>query len=215
MKVKRLKRWVVPVVYLSAVSLVMLSIFLGIEAVNSYFSSSDDFNYSINNIGEKPVLPVQANDVVSNNEKVVSKPYNSDKVSIIRYFYNIDDNEERQEDSIILYENTYIQNTGIDYVSDEEFDIICILDGKVITIEENDVLGNIIKIEHDNNLTSIYEGVKDIVISEGDVVKEGDKIGVSGTSKINSEYENTLHFEIYDNGKLIDPEKYFLNTNTN
>mgnify|MGYP003299714825 CR=1 FL=1 len=43
--------------------------------------------------------------------------------------------------TIIIYENTYMQNSGVDYVSSNLFDVVSILGGTIISIEENDILG--------------------------------------------------------------------------
>lgn len=45
-----------------------------------------------------------------------------------------------------------MQNSGVDYVSDEVFDVISVLAGKVISVDTDEILGNIVKIEHDKIL---------------------------------------------------------------
>ena len=49
----------------------------------------------------------------------------------------------------------------------------------------------------------------DIEVKKGDVISQGDIIGKSGTCSINSDVANSLHFEIYKNGTVINPENYF------
>ena len=211
MKNKKLKSWVVPCVYLTALIMVIGSIYLTISSINNYFSDKNDFNYSINGMTKTPLYPVQGTE--TKKEETTStniiRPYKSDKVEIGRYFYDKDSSEELQQKSIIYYENTYMQNTGVDYISDESFEIINVLPGKVLSVENDEILGNIIKIEHDKNFISVYEGIDNIKVKEGDTINENTVIATSGTSLINNNFKNSLHFEVYYNGKLIDPEKFY------
>ena len=100
-------------------------------------------------------------------------------------------------------------NTGILYSSDKEFNIISSLDGKVSNVKEDEILGNIIEIEHSNNIVTIYQSVKNVNVKVGDIVKQGDLIALSGSNKLENEKENCLHFEVYQNGALINPENFY------
>ena len=64
--------------------------------------------------------------------------------------------ELAQEKSITYYDGTYIQNSGVDFVGENRFDVISVLSGKVINVKEDDSLGKIIDIEHDKDFISIY-----------------------------------------------------------
>ena len=56
------------------------------------------------------------------NENII-RPYIVDGVKVYRYFYDFEsDDEKKQMDSLIVYGETYMQNTGVDYSSDEIFD---------------------------------------------------------------------------------------------
>ena len=109
----------------------------------------------------------------------------------------------------MYYENTYIQNSGIDYVKPEGFDVVSVLDGTVISVNNNDLLGNTIEIKHDNKYISVYQGMATITVKEGDSVIQGQVLGKSGVSKINSELGSHLHFELFKEGQVINPEEYY------
>ena len=47
----------------------------------------------------------------------IMKPYTAENVEIGKNYYDYEAEETNQEGSIIYYENTYIQNTGVDYTS--------------------------------------------------------------------------------------------------
>ncbi|MDE5888555.1 MAG: M23 family metallopeptidase [Bacilli bacterium] len=142
-------------------------------------------------------------------EAKVIKPFTSNEVTISKYYYQASDEEARQQQSLIKYENIYMPNTGVLYSSDTEFEIVSVLDGKVTSMKEDEILGNIIEIEHANGLITIYQSVKDVKVKTGDVVKQGDVIAMSGSNKLENEKENCLHFETYKEGSLINPEEFY------
>lgn len=146
---------------------------------------------------------------VVNVEDSIIKPYLEESITIGRNFYDYQATSEEQQQSLIYYEGTYIPNTGVDYKSDEVFDVIAILDGEVTKVTENPILGKIVEITHNNNLISVYQSLNDIVVQEGDLIIQGQIIAKSGTSNISKDLNNHLHFEIIYNGKNINPEKCY------
>lgn len=215
MKKKSLKSLFIPGIYLVSVLSVIGCIALTISGINRYLDEKKEFKYSVNGLIKENTQPVQAEENKNMNEnKTIIRPYKSDNVSVGRYYYDFEADPKNQESAIILYENTYMQNSGVDYICDKEFDVISILKGVVKKIEKDDILGNIIKIEHDKDIYSIYQGVDNISVKEGDIVEQGHVLATSGTSQINSNFNTSLHFEIYYKGKLIDPESFYtLNIN--
>ena len=198
---------------LIAILSVVGCILLTIMSINKYLTESEKFDYSINGLIDNEVKPVQGEDNTKNNVKVI-KPFRNEKVTIGRGFYDFEGEQTNQEKSIIFYENTYMQNSGVDYVSDEVFDVISVLAGKVISVDTDEVLGNIVKIEHDKNIITTYQGIDKVALKVGDVISQGTIVGVSGKSLVNSNYTTSLHFEVNYKGELIDPEKFYsLNVN--
>lgn len=210
---KSVKKIFVPTIYLIAILSVVGCILLTIMSINKYLTESEKFDYSINGLIDNEVKPVQGEDNTKNDVKVI-KPFRNEKVTIGRGFYDFEGEQTNQEKSIIFYENTYMQNSGVDYVSDEVFDVISVLAGKVISVDTDEVLGNIVKIEHDKNIITTYQGIDKVALKVGDVISQGMIVGVSGKSLVNSNYTTSLHFEVNYKGELIDPEKFYsLNVN--
>ncbi len=149
---------------------------------------------------------------VVNDDVVVINPYSGEDVEEKIGYYDYKADKKEQEKSIIQYDSTYLQNTGITYSSAKEFDVVAILDGTVTKIYENELLGNIIEITHKNGLISVYQMVKDITVKEKDEVKMGNTIAKSGTSRIESK-NNNLHFEVIKDGITVNP-KNIIGTNT-
>ena len=207
---KKLKEWVLPV----------LGVFVLIGSIFCYYLISNIINYSVTE--PSYVTDALVENTINVNEEIevieelkIIKPFDNSSVAISKYFYNKNDEESKQQSSLIRYENIYMPNTGVLYSADAEFNIIACLDGKVSSVKEDNILGNIIEIEHDNGLVTVYQSVKDVKVVAGSSVKQGDIIALSGANKLENEKENCLHFEVYQNGNLINPEEFYnLDLNT-
>ena len=157
------------------------------------------------------IMPVSKEET---NDEIV-RPYTDTSVEIGKSYYDYKEESENQEDSIIYYENTYIQNTGVDYISKEIFNVNAIADGKVISITEDDIVGITVKIEHNNNMISVYQSIKDVTVKENDQITKGQVIATSGTNNISSDLGNHLHFELYKENILVNPEDFLENNQGN
>ena len=146
--------------------------------------------------------------VIGESSKII-KPYVNDEVKVYKTFYQQDGNEEEQKNAIIEYGNTYLQSSGICFSLDKEFDVVAIMDGTVIDVKDDELLGKVIEIRHDNNVISTYQGLSEISVEKDMKVKSGDMIGVSGTSNIFKDAGYHLYFELAVNGKLVNPASYY------
>lgn len=141
--------------------------------------------------------------------EVIARPYTDQSVKIKTNYYNKEDDMETQKNSLILFENTYLPSTGVDYQTDYDFDVVSILDGIVITVREDQTLGKIVEIKHKDNIISSYQSLGEVMVKEGDEVKQGTIIGKSGNSNIQKDIGSHLHFELTINSKTVDPEDFY------
>ena len=146
--------------------------------------------------------------VVNSKEKLI-KPYTDEDVKIVKNYYDYQADEETQKGSLIYYENTYLQSSGVSYGKEESFDVIAILDGTVKEVQEDTTLGHVEVIEHSNSIVSTYQSLTDIKVKQGDKVSQGDVIAKSGTSNISSDLNNHLYFELAVGGITVNPENYY------
>ncbi len=200
---RKLKTWVFPTIYALVVAVVFTCLYILGNTINDGFQSP-----SKNNV--KDVLIEE--DIPVNKEiesTKILKPYNGENVTIANKFYEKDADEKTQQNSLIYYENIYMQNTGILYNSDKQFNVIAVLDGTVKNIKEDKILGNVIEIEHGTNLTAFYQSVDNIKVKIGDQVKQGDLIATSGANNIENTKDNCLHFQVYNQGQLLNPETFY------
>ena len=142
-------------------------------------------------------------------KEIISRPYSDPSIKIVTNYYDQKDDEETQQNSLILYENTYLPSTGVNYQSDYDFDVISILDGIVVTVKEDQTLGKIVEIKHNNNIISSYQSLSEITVKEGDEVKQGTIIGKSGTCNLQKDMGSHLHFELTKDSQTVDPEEYY------
>ena len=197
----KLKPFVFPTLYVSLIiTLVVGLYFTNLAVSKESVESLSDVTY-VSNVILNDIVPVVS------VETTVMNPYTTGDVVIKRYYYNLEDDLDRQKESIVLYDNTYMPNTGVDYVAEEKFDVVSIMDGTVIDIKEDEMLGKIVEVNHNNNYISSYAGLSEITVQKGETIAMGTKIGVSGTSKLNESIGNHLHLEIYENGVNVDPLK--------
>lgn len=201
---RKFKKIVVPTIYTLSITAVFLSIILLGKTFNSLFSV-DNNEKEVIDVIDKPSVPV----VNVEEDKQIIKPFTNEGITVIKNFYNKNADEKQQQESIIYYENTYMQSTGVLYSNQEQFDVIAVLDGTVSNIKEDDLLGKIVEIKHNTNLTTIYQSLGDVDIKVGNAINQGDKVGISGTNKIDTTSENQLLFEVYHKGLLLDPIEFY------
>lgn len=204
---RKLKNLVVPGIYALAIFVFGMSMYLIQRVVNnSRFKSNDEMEYV-----DKEIVTDNEYIPVVNQNTTIMKPFLNEGVTVNKSFYNYEEDKENQENSIIFYENTYMQNSGIDYKHTEVFEVIAVLDGTVIEVSENEILGQTVKIQHSNSLISTYQSLSEVSVKKDDTVLRGQAIGKSGTSSLYSQDSN-LHFELYYQGKNVNPEEYYNKT---
>ena len=96
---------------------------------------------------------------------------------------------------------------GIDIAKELGASVNASLDGKVIKAGYNNGgYGNLIVIEHGNNMKTYYAHLSEIYVNVGDMVKKDDIIGAVGSTG-NSTGPH-LHFELRVDNQPVDPIKY-------
>lgn len=203
MKKRKLKSFVLPTVYVLVIGI----LFVGISYLGSALQNKITYeDLSVSTIKDENVTPVIKEETVTNK---IIRPYTSDKVGISKSYYDMNDDETRQQNSLVYYEKTYLQNSGVLYSASEQFDVLSVYDGKVTNVSKDEILGSFVEITHNTNLKTVYYSLGEVTVKKDDVVKSGSIIGKSGDNLLDSESENCLLFEVYHNGFTIDPEDFY------
>ena len=161
---------------------------------------------SVYNILNKMTLPVVNEQEIT--EVKIIRPFTDDNVKIVKNFYDFKDSSENQMNALIYYQDTYMQSNGIAYASGDKFNVIAVLDGEVIDVTEDELLGNSITIDH-GDMKTIYQSLSEVDVKKGDKVTQGSIIGITGTSNINSDLGNHLYFEMLVDDSNVNPEEYY------
>jgi len=98
---------------------------------------------------------------------------------------------------------------GVDIVSNLNEPILSVLDGTVLFTGWTLDAGYVIVIQHKNDISSIYKHNSKLLKESGEVVKAGDAIAIIGnTGELTTGPH--LHFELWHNGKPLNPSDYIV-----
>lgn len=108
---------------------------------------------------------------------------------------------------------SYENHPGVDLKASSGTQIKSPADGKVLDAEfKQNACGGTIQIEHGNGFVSRYCHCKGINVTKGQMVKQGEVVGLSGGAKGDKGAGRStgahLHFELKKNGQLVDPLDY-------
>lgn len=96
---------------------------------------------------------------------------------------------------------------AVDVVVPKNEPIKAVADATVIFSEWTAETGNVLILDHGNNLISVYKHCASRNKDQGDLVKAGEVIAIAGST---GEYTTGphLHFELWNNGYPVDPTNY-------
>lgn len=170
------------------------------EAIRHTLSSQTDFNYIVEQMVSHAPPSIDLS-LLKKVQMVVSKPadpllYMSKPVSgkIIAPFGWRVHPLSKQE----------MMHEGIDIESALGTNVRATGAGKVKAISENAQYGKMIIIQHSQDVETVYGHLGEIVVSQDDMISQGQIIGKVGKTGMVS--GGILYFELREKGKAIDPE---------
>ena len=165
---------------------------LGIQTRKELLKASNNLNDLIQKILEKLVSGEGLD--ISDKKGRLSLPL---KGEILNKF-------GRQKDKQF---GSFIVHNGINIRSKSGTSVRSVFDGKVLYTGELDGYGNMVIIGHGKDYHTLYGHLDQIKVKQNQVVKTGDRIGLSGDT--GSLIGETLYFEMRKNGKPIEPVRWF------
>lgn len=96
---------------------------------------------------------------------------------------------------------------GIDISAPKNSPVKAIMDGHVISSDWTLETGNSLAILHDNNVLSFYKHNAINLVKAGSYVRAGEAVAIIGNTGTQSTGPH-LHFELWKNGKPVDPTDY-------
>ncbi|WP_114968989.1 M23 family metallopeptidase [Rhodoferax ferrireducens] len=97
-------------------------------------------------------------------------------------------------------------HTGLDFSAEQGATILAAAGGVVVAQEFHPAYGNMIEIDHGNELITRYAHASKTLVRRGDLIKRGQKIAEVGTTGRSTGAH--LHFEVLVQGVPQDPEKF-------
>ena len=115
--------------------------------------------------------------------------------------------------SALQYSKTLKQweaHKAIDFLAEEGADVFAVMDGTIVDVSYNYLMGNVVKLDVGEGLVVVYKSLQnDPPVKPGDKVKRGDVIGhVGTTAKSEASDGPHLHLETWLNGQNVDPNDY-------
>lgn len=199
------KRWFYPAVYLCAAAIVMIGS-LWIQHSMSDNQQKDKGHTAISQKGNDAVPVNSAKEVF--NWPVTHK----DAVKVAVPFFDVNADADAQAAALVNYDNSYVTSKGICLVANDNksFDVAASMSGKVVKAEKDDILGNVVEIDHGDGVVTVYESLGTMAVEKGQKVTQGEVIGTAGTDKFMQDLGIHLHFELRKDGVAVDPQAYFL-----
>ncbi len=115
---------------------------------------------------------------------------------------------------MLVYSGTlkhWSTHNGIDLAANEGADVFAALDGTVESVCEDELMGTVVTLEHENGFKTVYASLGGICenIKEGAAVMKGQAVGTVGTTAAAESADAPhLHFEVFMNGKSVNPQSY-------
>jgi murein DD-endopeptidase MepM/ murein hydrolase activator NlpD len=99
-------------------------------------------------------------------------------------------------------------HTGLDFPAPVSTPILSAAGGIVVAQEYHTEYGNLVEVDHGNELVTRYAHASRVFVKKGDLVKRGQKIAEVGNSGRST--GSHLHFEVLVQGVFQDPQKFLL-----
>ncbi len=97
-------------------------------------------------------------------------------------------------------------HTGLDFASASGTPILAAAGGMVVTQEYHADYGNMVEVDHGNDLITRYAHASRVLVKKGDLVKRGQRIAEVGTTGRSTGPH--LHFEVLVQGVHQNPQKF-------
>lgn len=101
-------------------------------------------------------------------------------------------------------------HNGVDLAAELGDPVLAAMDGEVLEVKEDLLLGHTVTINHGDGLMTVYGNLShDVAVEQGQAVKAGDTIGSVGATAVGEWNEgNWIHFAVKQDGVLVDPSGY-------
>lgn len=207
------KKWFFPAMYIVLAAFLLSGVVWYQNVQSKMFEGIDDLEGSDHQQDDlqSDRYDEEAESVVSQEETVKMPVEEETQTEIVTTFYDYTADEDEQEKGLTFYNNRYYQSTGVDIAAGdgEEFDVMASLSGTVEEVKQDPLHGNVIVVDHGDDITTYYASMEDVKVEEEDKVKQGDQLGVAGNNLFGEDSGTHVHFEISKEDTALNPEDFF------
>ena len=204
------KKWFFPAVYLLLAAFLLTGVVWYQNLENKVMEGIDDSS-ELTDSYTNSQFDEEAESVVQQQENIKMPVQEDVQTEIVTKFFDYNDDQDEQEKGLNLYNNRYYQSTGVNITSDngEAFDVVASLSGTVTEVKEDPLLGNVVILSHEDDISTYYASLGEVEVDVGAKVSQGDMLGVSGKNLFSEESGNHVHFEIRKAEVEVNPEQFF------
>lgn len=204
------KKWFFPSLYLTLAAFLLIGV-VWYQSLESRLLEGADEGVELDDRYADDPFAEDA-EPVAQQEETIKMPVGEDvQTEIVTKFFDYNDDPEEQEKGLNLYNNRYYQSTGVDIAKDDGdvFDVVASLSGTVEEVKEDPLLGKVVILSHEDDVSSYYASLGEVDVEEGKKINQGDKLGISGKNLFSEESGNHVHFELRKADAQVNPEDFF------
>ena len=203
------KKWFFPALYITIAAFLLIGVLWFQNSQSNMIEGLDDVEQD-DSYSQDP-FDEEAESVLQQQEDIKMPVSEDVQTEIVTKFYDYNAEQEDQEKGLTLYNNRYYQSTGVDIASGdgETFDVVASLSGEVSEVKEDPLLGNVVVMSHEDDITTYYASLGEVGVEPGTKVEQGEKIGTAGKNLFSEESGTHVHFEIRKGETEVNPEEFF------
>ncbi|MDY2889099.1 MAG: M23 family metallopeptidase [Candidatus Caccosoma sp.] len=209
--IKRIGKWFKKSAFgviLTSISLVFV-LCVGLVISNSNSSPVSKISNTSVNVEDSEKSSQENSSSQIQVEEKIRMPFTVN-AKISRYFFDSSDSIDIKSQALINYDNKFVPSIGVDYTfNNESFTVVNAFSGTVVEKLNDSLYGLSVVVENKDGLRAHYCGLSNVSVMVNDKIDNGQTIGKSGTSIINANLGNHLHFAIELKDKFVNPLKLY------
>ena len=134
-------------------------------------------------------------------------PEKAPEMTVAKYVWPLENADAAVNDSYGWREHPVSKNvsfhSGVDLDAPAGSNVLAVADGTVLNAEYNQAYGYFVLLEHEDGVQTFYAHMQELLANPGDEVKQGQIIGLVGSSGWATGPH--LHLGVYMEGEAVDP----------
>lgn len=193
------KKWVYPAIYLGAAALI-----IGLMYVRNQIASTPASSNAIEGTGSNATTTSQS----QGPQPVFAWPAAAGtNVQVSLGFFPVKGTQQAQAKALVEYGNAYYPHEGYDLKAQNghPFEVTASAAGQVTSVVDNKLYGKTVTVTSTDGYAEQYQSLGSVTVSKGDMVRQGQQLGTSGTNLFEKSAGNHLYFEVTKDGQPVDP----------